>query len=755
MRSERTQPRNRLTHLALALAAMLATISSGRAQEGVPKPSGLVPEQMWYAPTAEDWAKPVRIRWQRTWADAVKLSQQTKKPLLVCVNMDGEIASEHYAGVRYRDPELAKLFEPYVCVIASTYRHNPRDYDDEGRRIPCPRLGCVTCGEHIAMEPIVYKKFLDGKRISPRHIMVELDGSEVYDVFYTWDVESVFQTLDEGIKNRKIQAQPIVKGDRSLRERLLSPDSEDREQIEREFATASADEKKRMLDLGIEAGKDVPLELLRQASRSLDPAMQSKARQGLLKTEEPLAVELIADTLQAPLPQQERESLVSALERFGEQSTHARTLATAHRGLDAGTSAIDGKKWQSVLVGEAYQGRGEGDGFDQMVAQATERDAALAAKPDDPNARLDVAESSLMQALELADREEQGLQNGPGAARLYRRQRALLLEDTERNLERAETAGLEGWRTQALRAALLAEQGRRQQAFQLAAKAMPAMPPEAPGRLAKEILELFAHGRQFLIRQAVRQKKQWPGEWTGDVHTAYTLLLRHPLGSDIHVADHYDFLQFFRSPDAEAVLTEGIQRFPASARLHQRVRGMLLSQGGIDALRSYYKKALQQADHPLTLPWFAGYADLVIAEQHRRNQKPQLAQQAYREALTQFEDYATATGNDDGAHYQAMAHAGLARLALQRDDLDLTFSELQQVFQLRASAAAATDGLGVTAMQTAEMLRGRALSLEDPDLAERLDAVLEALPDEAYVLPEYEQKSQGRIMGRRPSERRR
>ena len=63
-----------LLPFALALSAPFAS-----AQEGVPAPPGLVPEQMWYAPTAADWAKPVAIRWQRTWDDAVRLSQQTKR----------------------------------------------------------------------------------------------------------------------------------------------------------------------------------------------------------------------------------------------------------------------------------------------------------------------------------------------------------------------------------------------------------------------------------------------------------------------------------------------------------------------------------------------------------------------------------------------------------------------------------------------------------------------------------------------------
>ena len=76
-------------------------------------------EQMWFAPTAEDWKKPCLIAWQRNFEDAIAVSRETGKPILVCVNMDGEIASEHYAGVRYRQPEIAKLYEPYVTVIAS------------------------------------------------------------------------------------------------------------------------------------------------------------------------------------------------------------------------------------------------------------------------------------------------------------------------------------------------------------------------------------------------------------------------------------------------------------------------------------------------------------------------------------------------------------------------------------------------------------------------------------------------------------
>ncbi len=160
-------------------------------------------ESMWPAPSAEDWKQPYLITWQRTWDDALRVSKATGKPILICVNMDGEIASEHYAGIRYRRPETAKLYEPYVCVCASVYRHTPRDYDEEGQRIPCPRFGGVTCGEHIAIEPLLFDKYFDGQRVAPRHIMVELDQKETYDVYFAWDTQTIFTALVKGIEGRR------------------------------------------------------------------------------------------------------------------------------------------------------------------------------------------------------------------------------------------------------------------------------------------------------------------------------------------------------------------------------------------------------------------------------------------------------------------------------------------------------------------------------------------------------------------------
>ncbi|HEX5052764.1 MAG TPA: hypothetical protein VFZ65_13390 [Planctomycetota bacterium] len=726
--------------LVFALAAATITPHAA-AQEGVPPPPGLVPEQMWYAPTAADWQKPVLIRWQRTWDDAVRLSQETKRPILVCVNMDGEIASEHYAGVRYRDPEIAKLFEPYVCVIASVYRHNERDYDEQGHRIPCPRFGGVTCAEHMAIEPIVYEKFLDGKRISPRHIMVELDGSETYDVFYTWDTASVFTALRDGIEKRSIQAPPIVKGDRSLRERIESPDSSDREQIESMYATADAEQRRALLQTALETGEHVPVELLRLAAYGLDTDLATKARQGMQVAVDPGTVELIAETMRMPLEATERQQLTAALRRFGATSTRARTLATAHSGLAQPSQVIDTKRWSAAMAGASYAAAVPKS---DLATLAARQDEALAARPDSADARLDVAETSLLQALAT----EAG--NGRGAKRQAEQTRELLFMDADREASEAIHRGASGWRAEAVRAVAAFHLGRTAEAYELAIAAAPGLPPEAPGRLAVELLALFAEARQEAIVAAVRSKQEWPPSWTTDVHASYAVLGKHPLGRDVHVARHYDFLQFFGTPEAAAVLERGLQRFPDSALLHARLRQNVLTQQGPDALEAEYARRAKLADAPATLPWFAGYASLVAAEAHRKKHEGDAAIAAYERGRAAFERYREATGNTDGAHYVAMAHAGIARVHLQAGALGAALADLQQAFQAAPLAAAAVDGLGITAVQTAEMLRQRAAEVKDDDVVQKLDAALALLPPEALVPPEYERNSRpARGRGRR------
>lgn len=88
------------TCLVACLAVDLRAQIVGGPPPGSPPslPQGITREQMWPAPTAADWQKPVQITFQRTWEDALAVAKETNKPILVCINMDGEIASEHYTA---------------------------------------------------------------------------------------------------------------------------------------------------------------------------------------------------------------------------------------------------------------------------------------------------------------------------------------------------------------------------------------------------------------------------------------------------------------------------------------------------------------------------------------------------------------------------------------------------------------------------------------------------------------------------------
>lgn len=123
----------------------------------------------------------ISVAWQRSLDDALAVSRETNRPLLICVNMDGESASERFANSKYSDPAFVELTRGFVPLVVSLDRHNPEDFDEHGHRHTCPRFGTVTCGEHIALEPIVFTAFFNNERVAPRHIGISVDGSQLFD----------------------------------------------------------------------------------------------------------------------------------------------------------------------------------------------------------------------------------------------------------------------------------------------------------------------------------------------------------------------------------------------------------------------------------------------------------------------------------------------------------------------------------------------------------------------------------------------
>jgi hypothetical protein len=690
-------------------------------------PEGMTEPQIWPAATAEGWAKPVVIKWQRSFDDALKVSKESGRPILVAVNMDGEIASEHFAGVKYRDPAIGELLAPYVCVIASVYRHTPRDYDEAGQRVECPRFGTVTCGEHIANEVELYDKYFEGFRVSPRHIALDLNGKEMYDVYYSWDTATVLTAYREGAKDFPPPKDPVRDGV-PLPERVASPDIVDREALETAYKGGDVVLRRTLLEATLKHREVDHNELLRLAIFGLDVELAKVARQSLAKNQTEAAVDLIAEALKTPMEKDERDQLIAAAERLGEKFPRARTLAALHRGMSIGSKHIDAARALSP------QGQYEATSQLRTVASGVEERAAAAeTKPADPATKLELAESLLARASQ---------------AGLDRRFAEALVEDARRTALEAEKLGAKGWKLDALVAVTSNRLGDQ-------AAALPRAVAAVEGGMLKlddsgigatedvkvQVLALFAVSRQLAIRKAYRERTQWPPEWMADVNAAYATLSEHPLVTDDNLVSYYDFLRWLgATPRANGVLDGALKRFPDSPVLHERLRARTLWDKGPAGLLSTYDELLAQPDASAQTTWFAGYAALVAAEHHRRRNELDKALAAYEVGVRHYERnmLLVPDGGDLCNHFVALALAGRARIALEQGDLERATNELLTSFERRAGSAATPDGLNLTPADTARMLKAKLDEAKRDDLTARLKAALAKLDPKLLELPTFE-----------------
>lgn len=689
-------------------------------------------EGMWPAPTAEDWRKPCLLTFQRTWEDAVAVAKESGRPILVCINMDGEIASEHYAGVRYRSPEIAPLYEPYVLVIASVYRHTPRDHDDQGRRILCPRFGSVTCGEHIDIEPGIFEKFCDGQRVAPRHICVELDGSESYDVYYANDTASVFQAIREGIEKRPPLPPPIVRGDRPVLERVASRDVRDRAAVEAAFAGGSPEERKSLLEAATNHPDVAQVDLLRLAIFGLDPDRSREARKALAGLETPDAARLVSDAMRVPMEAAEREALLKALQTMGTKSPLARWLSTVQQGLLGRSTSVDPQTWWEAASRREQQATSPWHDGAGLAVHMEERAQASKATQESPDAHLDLAEISLL----LAVQEPDGF-GDPRRARFFRRH---MLESALSEIAAAERLGAKGWRADSVAALALYHDGKEAEAYPRAEAAVKAIPAGDASWASMAVVTVFAESRWKAIKAAVREEKPWQSQWLADLHAAYSLLLRHPLGTDGQVAWHYDFLAWLGADHrAQRVLDEGLGRFAESTALHERLRDRILKESGPDGLEAYYAKMLEERKEGGRVGALAGGASVVAAEHHRRMGRFEEALDCYGRAISYYESAIAGDPAEREAADRAIAlvHAARARVLLELKQEGKALEAMLASFARSPSSAGTRDGMGIKPGETAQMLLSRLRAGGGEEEAKRLEEALASL-DPALLVPDGE-----------------
>src|SRR5262249_3276755 len=141
--------------------------------------------------------------------------------------------------------------------------------------------------------------------------------------------------------------------------------------------------------------------------------------------------------------------------------------------------------------------------------------------------RLELAEALIARALRPDTSDDD-------AKRTFGDARAVALE--------AEKLGAFGPRVQSAVAVAAWYLGAADEAHARAVAAMSGKSPSDPDTWGSMIvLGLFAEARQAAVSKAIHDKTPWPGEWLTDVHAAYTVLARHPDGTDAQVAAHFDF----------------------------------------------------------------------------------------------------------------------------------------------------------------------------------------------------------------------
>jgi tetratricopeptide (TPR) repeat protein len=645
-----------------------------------------------------------QIFWQRSLEDALAISKAEQRPLLIAVNADGESASERIVRERYRDPAFVASTRSFVCVAASYFRHTPRDYDDQGRRIPCPRFGEVTCGEHMALEPATHDRYLKGvkielfgettERISPRHVLIQPDGTKSFDMYLEFDLRDVDRALAQWAAKAPPVGATTGREPISARARLAYEDGilhgaslvdawsaflahsrGDRGWVDglRRFLPRAAE-----LDTGHAAWVSEFHELA--VSTNTNAPVAAALRDRLLGAgSTPGAAGSGADAhLIRPLVSVARfdagmNTLVLSYVAAGSSEDGEQSFAVA-----ALHDLVDGKTAQSVVDSLSQSEKP----WDPAAFLAHMRSASVAPKFSDRVQEPLPASAELESALDQADA---AVARAPGNAdaqaalgrvslQLARRRVQdgasgveLLLEDARVQLDQALKAKPADVGLLLERAHVANMQSRFDQQEYSAMRAVVALRAKMQGSEPKpdhDFIEAMRWlGDACARRLGERSGKNAIDEALGILHGARSLALA-AASSEADSTDWLSLGSFFgalgRSREHIAFDLEGLRRFPASDALRADFAGALWNVGRPDLLVSNSAwLAAEYADHAAS-QWYAGYALVLAAESLRRGEDPDAAIAAYQRSVAYFRRAIELEPKfkDSSEHYLALGALG-------------------------------------------------------------------------------------------------
>jgi len=673
---------------ALFVAASLVLLQDAGGASGTP--SGLPPHES--APEradAVDAAKrdevPLGMPWQRSLEDALAVSKATGKPLLVCVNVDGESASDAIARGRYHDPRFLALVDGFVPILASPIRHNPVDHTAGGRRILDPRFGRLVESEHIDHEPLLYARYFGGQRVAPRHVGVSPDGEILFDLYLLNDLSAIDRALKEHGKFDVPRLDPSAMSTEQL---LASPDAAAREALERAFVEGSPETCRALVAAAFSARRETQHpELARLALYGADESVRLAGARAVAQHPEPAREFLARAFMVAAVSPDLRVSLAEAAALLatssnGELAKRGLRLAGIFAGLGT-PSELDIEAWTRALAGT--EAAPEETDLDTISAALERVDRALATTPLDPDLGLEDARLSLALAKVY-------LAQGGGNP-------SFPLQDARDAAERVRVA-----RPDPVAAAVIARaawlMGDQELALRMAREALPllpALPGLAESELSRDALDVLIQVEVRGVYGAIEAEQAIAPESVRDAVAAYRALAEHPLASAEELDAGLVFLETIEAFAEQGPLARiGVLRFPEVGRMHQWLRYCVQRDEGVDALARIYLDLPAPAGFETDFLWHAALSQMIAGETLGRDGRIEEAVATYRRSLANFErtierapEYAASSD-----HYRVLGHGGLAYVFLGTGELDAAMEELRAAALLLPSSFAEKDSLG-------------------------------------------------------------
>ncbi|MHC4077201.1 MAG: hypothetical protein ACYST0_02025 [Planctomycetota bacterium] len=669
--------------------------------------------------SAEQRAKPPLVPWQRNLEDALAMVARTGKPLLICVNMDNEPASERLAWVNYRDPEFVKLMDGFIPLLVSPDQRNARDWNDRGRRIPDRRFGRVVNYEHITIEPTVAERYFGEERVAPRHVAVSKEGSLLFDIYLVRSFDPIVAALKKHGKpdSRGKQPDPSEMSEAAL---LNSPDAGHRDALEARFFNGDDATKVRIAGQALsERRKTQHPEILRMALLADSTAVRRAAVENIARH-----IDRAPELLWLPAFRACGRDLIliekleSAMFRLAQANKNedndkaqsAVNLGLVFAGLRNKSSIVDVDRWRTALakVEPTVEKPPQVEELEQLDKQLNELERQIRQKPT-AALHLEAARTTLRYAR---------------VRMLQGRDPTFLLQDvcTQARAAAATTdAAIRGQAFGCLaRASYLLDD---QETTALAAReALPLLldTGAAGSPLAARVLDLFAKSTKNRTSELKNNKSPIWGALAGQTHAAYEVVTAHPACTEQQFLDYLDWLRVVGAYGFQAeVLGRALARFPISGRLHQYLRYQQLRDWGAESLERIHAQMRPKPEHAAASQWYSGLASLVAAERHVQNREGAAARASYQRAVQKFSASAAANKAfaDSAAHYICLAQAGLARLLVDSKQWDAAVAAIQKGLAARPHSAGEADNLGNTPAANASHIYNALLDAGKEDAA--------------------------------------